>query len=359
MTRLADTVEDLTREWFTEALREGGTIGADVTVTSATSTLVGTGQLGLVVRTDLEYDTGTDAPASVIAKLPSRDAGSRQLGATMGVYEAEVRFYQEIVPLVDARIPHMHWGDVEPESGRFTLVMDNLAPGSTVGDMVAGCSLDHAELAVMELVGLQARSWDSQALLDKKWISDIARTDMLFGGVAAAVDPFLERFTPRLEPEHVKLVQKLGPKASAYPSAAWKRPFVVAHGDYRLDNMMFGNNSSAPPISILDWQTARLAPPLVDAAIFLGSCVSPDDRQAHEKDLIGRYHDGLVKGGVTGFTLEDCFESYRRSSLYPFLLTILASMALEQTERGDAMWARMIRGTADLILVTGASDVLN
>jgi len=359
MTRLADSVEDLTPEWFTEALREGGTIGGDATVTSAKSSLVGTGQLGKVVLTELGYDTGTAGPASLIAKLPSSDAGSRQLGVMMGAYEAEVRFYQEIVPLVAVAAPRMHFGDIEPDTGRFTLLIDNLTPLSTVGDMVAGCSMEHAELALLALVGLQAPSWDCPALLDKKWISDIARTQLLFDTVPTAVEVFLERFTPRLEPEHVALVRELGPKAPAYPSAVWKGPLAVAHGDYRLDNVMFGNAWPAPPVSIIDWQVARLAPPLVDAATFLGSCVSPDDRRAHETDLIARYHDGLVRLGVTGFTLDDCLESYRRCSLYSFLLTILASMTLEQTERGDAMWARMLSGTADLILSTRASDILD
>jgi aminoglycoside phosphotransferase (APT) family kinase protein len=151
----------------------------------------------------------------------------------------------------------------------------------------------------------------------------------------------------------------LGPKAASYPERAWQRPFVVAHGDYRLDNMMFGVEPSAPPISVIDWQACRLAPPLVDAAIFLGACVSPDDRRAHEKDLISRYHAGLVERGVSGFSLEDCFESYRRCSLYPFLLTVAVSMTLERTERGDAMWARMVRDTADLIQATGAADLLD
>jgi aminoglycoside phosphotransferase (APT) family kinase protein len=219
--------------------------------------------------------------------------------------------------------------------------------------------MEHAELAVLELVKLQAPSWDGPVVLEKPWIADPIRTQMLFGSVPAAVEPFLARFAPRLEPEHVQLVRDLGPKAAAYPERAWRRPFVVAHGDYRLDNMMFGVGSAAPPISIIDWQAVRLAPPLIDAAIFLGACVNPTDRREHEHDLLRRYHEGLVASGVTGFTFTDCLESYRRCSLYPFLLTIAVSMTLEQTERGDAMWARMVRDTADLIRATGASDVLD
>lgn len=358
MTHIVDTVGDLTPEWFTAALREGGTIGDGVCVTSAKNELVGTGQLGLVARADLEYDA-EGGPDSLIVKLPSQDVGSRQLGAAMGVYEAEVRFYQEIAPLVAAQVPRMHWGGLEPHTGRFTLVIDNLSPGSVVGDMVAGCSLDQARLAVTELVKLQSSSWDHPELLGRKWIADSARTERLFAAVPAALGPFLERFADRLEPEHVDLVKRLAPKASHYTTKVWTRPFVVAHGDYRLDNVMFGVDPAAPPISIIDWQAARLAPPLVDVAIFLGACVSPPERRAHERDLLRCYHEGLLSAGVDGFSLDDCWEGYRRSALYPFLLGIAVSMTLERTERGDAMWARLIRDTADLIHTTGAADILD
>ncbi|MEZ0366076.1 phosphotransferase [Mycobacterium sp. pUA109] len=358
MTHIVDTVGDLTPEWFTGALCEGGTIGEEVSVTSAKTELVGTGQLGLVVRADLEYDA-EGGPASLIVKLPSQDASSRHLGAAMGVYEAEVRFYQEIEPLVTVQVPRMHWGGLEPQTGRFTLVIDNLSPGSVVGDMVVGCSLEHARLAVMELVKLQSSSWDHPELLGRKWIADAARTEMLFAAVPAALGPFLERFADRLEPEHIDLVKQLAPKASLYTTKAWKRPFVVAHGDYRLDNVMFGVDPAAPPISIIDWQAARLAPPLVDVAIFLGACVSPAERRAHERDLLRRYHEGLRSAGVEGFSLDDCWEGYRRAALYPFLLGVAMSMTLERTERGDAMWARLMRDTADLVHATGAADVLD
>lgn len=355
---IVDTVDELTPEWFTAALREGGTIDEGVTVTSASSQLVGTGQLGLVVRTDLEYDV-PGGPASLITKLPSLDPGSRQMGVVLRAYEAEVRFYQEVLPYVDARVPAMHWGDVDPSTGRFTLVIDNLAPGSVAGDMIAGCDMDRAELAIMELVKLQAPGWNAPSLHGISWLADESRTQMFFDGVPAAVGPFLDRLGSRLEPEHAKLVQELGPKAPAYPTKAWHQPFAVVHGDYRLDNVMFGVDSAAEPVSIIDWQAVRLGPPLVDVAVFLGSCVDPEDRRAHEREMIARYHDGLVRGGVTSFSVDDAWESYRHSALWPFLLGIVAVMTLERTERGDELFARMVRDTADLIQRTGAAQILD
>jgi aminoglycoside/choline kinase family phosphotransferase len=358
VVEIVDAVEDLTSEWFTEALREGGSIGAGVSVTSARSKPIGTGQLGLVARAQLEYDTAS-GPASLIVKLPSQDAGSRQLGTAMGVYEAEVRFYQEVAPRIDAHVPHMHWGAVESDTGRFTLVIDDLSPGSVVGNMVEGCSIEHARSAVLELVNLQAPSWDDQGLLRRGWIANTARTQALFDAVPLALEPFIDRFADRLESDDVALVKRLAPQAPGYVGKAWQRPFVVTHGDYRLDNLMFGVEPAAAGVCIVDWQGARLGPPLTDVATFLGSCVSREQRRALEPDLLRSYHKELLARGVTGFSFDDCWEGYRRAAFYPFLLTVAVSVTIERTERGDAMWAQMLRGAADLIRATGAQNVLD
>jgi aminoglycoside phosphotransferase (APT) family kinase protein len=139
----------------------------------------------------------------------------------------------------------------------------------------------------------------------------------------------------------------------------WKPPFIVGHGDYRLDNMMFGRVPGAPAISVIDWQAARLAPPLLDAAIFLGSCLSVEDRRAHERELLHGYHEKLCEAGIDGFSFADCLESYRGSSLYPFLLTVAVSVTLARTERGDQMWAQLFSASADIVQDTGAAALLD
>jgi aminoglycoside phosphotransferase (APT) family kinase protein len=182
---------------------------------------------------------------------------------------------------------------------------------------------------------------------------------MLFAAVQPAVDLFLERFADRLQPEHLDLVRRLAPHAAGYRARVWEPPYVIAHSDYRLDNMLFGRTPDAPPISVVDWQGTRLGPPLLDAAVFLASCVTPEDRREHQRDLLRSYHDRLVTAGVSGFSYDDCQESYRRCSLWPFLLGIAVSVTVVQTERGDAMWARLVSGAAELVLDTGAAELLD
>jgi hypothetical protein len=356
---IADTVADLTPGWFTATLRESGTIAEGDAVISAEAEPFGTGQVGLVVHARLAYDDpAADAPSTLVVKLPSPDAGSRGMAAAMGLYEAEVRFYEEIAPRLGPAIPRMHWGAVDAPAGRFTLVLDDLSGVADVGNMVAGCGPEQAALAIDQLADFQAPVWGDPDLPTRPWL-DSTRTDMLFAAVQPAADLFLERFADRLEPEHLDLVRRLAPHAAGYRAQVWEPPYVVAHSDYRLDNMLFGRTPEAPAISVVDWQGARLAPPLLDAAVFLASCVTPEDRRAHERDLLRSYHDRLVAAGVSGFSYDDCLESYRRCSLWPFLLGVAVSVTIMQTERGDAMWARLVRGAAELVLDTDAAELLD
>ena len=298
MPELADTIEDLTADWFTAALREGGTLDDGCSVVSADSRLFGTGQFGLVARATLEYDdAGLEAPASVVVKLPSPDPGSRGLGIAIGAYEAEVRFYNEIAPRVDVEVPTVHWGDVEPGTGRITLVLEDLSGSCQVGDAVAGGTPEQAAAAVAQLVKLQAPLWNDPGLRELDWLSSPARTQALFDVVEPALPLFRERFSKRLDPRQLALVERLGPKAAEYPAKAWTEPLVVVHGDFRLDNLLFSTGHDPLDATVIDWQGVRLGPPLIDVGIYLSSCLSPEDRRAHEEALLRGYHDGLVAAG--------------------------------------------------------------
>jgi hypothetical protein len=356
---IVDTIEELTPGWFTGTLRDGGTLSSAAAVSEVRSELMGNGQVGMVVRCELGYDgDAPDAPESVVVKLPSAEPGNRQIGIAMGLYENEVRFYREVAPQAGITVPRLHWGDVEPASGRITLVIDDLTTCAEVGDMIATATPEQAELAFAELVKLQAPLWNDPQLRSLPWLADPSRAQMLFDAVAPAIEPFKAAYGERLEPEHVALIERLGPKASTWPARALVDPLVVIHGDFRLDNMLFGTAPDAPPISILDWQACRLGPPLLDHSIFLGSCMSVEDRRTHERDLLRGYHQGLVDAGVRGFTFEDCLESYRISSLYPLLLTVSMSLFLAHTDRDREVWTQLLRGTAELVHDLGAATVL-
>ena len=139
---------DITDEWMSQAL------GVDVAIVEEQR--VGTGQVGMCVRYRLEGSE--DAPARVVAKLPSDDDVSRATGMAMRNYEREVRFYNEIAPTVGIRTPRCYHADWDQASGLFVLLLEDLAPAQQ-GDQIEGCTLEEAALALDELAKLHAPRW--------------------------------------------------------------------------------------------------------------------------------------------------------------------------------------------------------
>jgi hypothetical protein len=112
------------------------------------------------------------------------------------------------------------------------------------------------------------------------------------------------------------------------------------------------------PVVVFDWQAVRLGPPLVDACIYLGGCLPEAERQRAERDLLRVYHDDLLTRGVTGFTFDDVWQSYRWSVFWGLLLSVSIGMQLERTERGDELFAGMFCAYAQMAQELESEELL-
>jgi len=118
-------------------------------------------------------------------------------------------------------------------------------------------------------------------------------------------------------------------------------PWTVAHGDFRLDNLLFGTRAGAPPVVVVDWQTVTHGPGISDLSYFLGAGLLTEARRRHEADLVRTYHDVLRAAGVTDLGWDECWAQYRRYTFAGLIMAIAASMLVEQTDRGDDMFVTM------------------
>ena len=332
----ADT---LSAEWFSSVL------GA--TVTDVQVEPVGGGLIARMVRARLEYDSDTDAPRSVVVKFPTDDQGSLGLALAMGMYELEVRFYQDVAPhLNDMSIPRCHLAEHDADSGMFTLVLEDLSGSTMPGDVLTPCTLDECAAALKELAKFQAPLWNSNAMQQLDWLTDSRRTLGVFDSLPAGLEPFIARFGAALEPEHVELFRSVLPKSGEWVRG-WAAPTVVQHGDFRSDNLLFGHN---PAVTVIDFQTIRLGPPGLDPAYFLGSSLTTEDRRAYERDLISGYHRQLLDHGVTDFDFDDCWTAYRAGAMYGVFLFVGMASQVESTERGDRVIVNQIKRYADMAI---------
>jgi Ser/Thr protein kinase RdoA (MazF antagonist) len=270
----------------------------------------------------------------------------------------EVNFYRELAHSVQIRTPRCHYATIDPTSGEFILVLEDLAP-CRPGDQLAGCSVDQAALAMDELAKLHAPHWGDARLAGLPWLNrstpeSIERTGQLLGDLFPL---FIERYSERLAPEHVQVAEHFMRSLSSWLQQR-RPPFVVQHGDYRLDNMLFGTEAGGYPLAVVDWQTAVLGPPLSDASYFLGAGLLPEARRKNEQALLRQYYDALQAYGVEGFSWERCWLDYRRYAYSGFLMAVAASMLVVQTERGDEMFLTMASRHGAQILDLEAEDLL-
>lgn len=314
LTPLPTIPEEITPAWLTAALRSSGALPAG-TVRQIEAEVIGTGVgfIGTIARLKVTYDGApADSPATLIAKLPSPDPGSRMVGVAFGLYEREVRFYADLSDDCGLPAPKCYFAYYDAAAGQSVILLEDLAGGDW-GDQVAGATLEQAAISIDALGRFHARWWQSPEFETHAWVTsgiEIIRQPIQLM-YETAWRPALERFG-HLFPEEVRaMIPDLGRRTMATLDAMKEYPETLCHGDYRPDNIFYGAAGSGRPLVVCDWQSPSRGPAVVDAAYFITGSLEPDDRRKHEVELLRRYHDHLVEGGVKDYPLEQLKEDYR------------------------------------------------
>ena len=327
---------DVTPEWLTDVLGRAGALTQGVAVRSFESAPIGTGQMADTTRFTLTLDEPGAGPESVVGKFASADDQSRGTGLALRAYEIEVRFYREVAARIGARVPAVYLAEVEPDTGWFTLVMEDIA-GAAQGDQIAACSPDIAAAVLDEMAGLHAPCWEAPELEGLEWLNRATPESdgFLLSLVPSLLPGFLERYADTLAPEHQEVCRLFVEHLPAYLRLRGG-PRTASHGDFRLDNLLFQPGNPRPVV--VDWQTAAWGGASVDVAYFIGGCLGTEDRRAHEQELLAQYHDALRRRGVRDYSLARLRADSRRDTFAGILMAIVASMVVQRTERGDLMF---------------------
>jgi hypothetical protein len=343
---------DVTPEWLTAVLRRAG---HDVSVRTIGSAPVGTGQMAHNERFAITYDGDADgAPASVVGKFPSPRDESRAAGAAGG-YRNEVRFYTDLASGLAVRTPACLYGAVSDDSTVFTLILEDLAPARQ-GDQLAGCTPDQLVVAAENLAGLHALRWCDPTLRDLEWIGS-SLGDQAVMIVKIVTPMFVERYGDRLSPETVQVLEAFAAGVEQWFATEPDR-FTVVHGDYRLDNLLFGTSEGGDPVAVVDWQTLAIASGGRDLAYLLGNSVEPVLRREVEGDVRAAYHARLVELGVTDVDVVTIVADERHGAFQGPFITMLGAIAVGRTERGDDMFVAMAERSAAQIRDLDALDLL-
>ncbi|MDP9166436.1 MAG: ecdysteroid 22-kinase family protein [Actinomycetota bacterium] len=348
---LVDRPSDLTAAWLTSSIGAGR-------VSRFAYDRIGTGQMSECYRVALTYADGERGPASVVLKCAAADPSSRQTGLVMGLYEREVRFYTDIAPRINDQgsvVAPCHHAAYDPATGAFDLLLGDAAP-AVVGDEIGGATVEQATMALTRLGWLHGPLLDDAALAGAEWLNRESPLNQVL--MAALYAGFLERYRDDVAPEHRDVCDRLVASFDDYlaAEAAPERPRGLIHGDYRLDNMLFGQDGAERALTVVDWQTVTWGPALTDVSYFLGCALPVPARREHSDALVRAYHHAL--GPDAALSLEDVRDGVRRQSFFGVMMAIVSPMLVERTERGDRMFMTMIERHCTHVIDTDALATL-
>lgn len=298
---------------------------------------VGTGQMSLSFRVALDWRNG-EGPASLIAKCPAADAGTRAIATALRCYELELGWYRELAPKLDVACPDCLHLESNDDHTAFALLLEDLSP-SKQGDQLAGASIAQIEAALRQAARLHAPYWGKATLHDIAWLQPTSSaTSMIRQMLAPLYTQFRERYATRLAPEILEMGDAFVARAGAYFD---QRPAVstIQHRDFRIDNLLY--TSDGNHAHVVDWQTLGIGAGAADIAYLIGTSIADADERAREEERLVRYYANELRTLGAACDADAIWQEYRIYAFSGFLMAIIASMNVGRTERGDEMFAVM------------------
>ncbi len=334
----------ITGEWLTQALREKGVIGAQTSVATVTREQVGegVGMMSELSRLVLTYQgDAQSAPATLIAKYPSQNATNREVAMSYNLYERETRYFAELDPLTTACAPVIHLTELDGDN--FIILMEDMADYE-VGDQIVGATLEQTEIAIDELAKLHAPFWERADQI--QWIPHVSNSFHATNMQNLAIsgwDNMVQTFGEFL-PDHVRACKDdLLRSIPALQAHTDRPPITLAHGDFRMENLLYGTAPEHHLVAIIDWQGPLLGRGMQDVTLLMGQSTQTEVRRAHERELLQRYLDGLAALGVSNYEFDQAWDDYRHTHLHNWAYAIVVSGALDgSNERAFAWMSQMI-----------------
>lgn len=329
---IPNSENDLSAGWLHQVMRAGGNAAFPAIRDVAVEQIgVGVGMVGTILRCRLTYFNSDAGPESLIVKLPSSHPPTLQAAQTLQLYRREYDYYRRLAHHVPIRSPALRYSDFDASDHRFVLVLEDLGAMSTI-DQVDGASPEQAKTAILAIARMHGHYWDQVNRPPVSLFNDPAnsrRPKLTQSIYQTSLPVALQRFGSHFTDSMRRLAEQYGQRLAEHRATVASGPQTFTHGDYRLDNMLFGSDAADDDFAVVDWQVCGISSGLYDVAYFLSSSVDPPVRRQIERDALAEYHDVVREMGAAGFTREECWLSYRRNMLSCLITPIIAGSRLD------------------------------
>ena len=321
----------------------------------------GAGMLGVIARLHLQYEAEAGPISSVVVKCATPTVANRAVAMTFHMYEREVRFFQELADRLQEGVPACYAAEIDLESGDFVLVLEDLA-GYRPGDQAAGCDLDDARRCIDVMARLHSAWWGATDDPQLSWVPTVDG-ELHRGGMVPAAqatwEPFVANFGQLVDPSIIAAGSRYLAALPELHMRMGQSPQTLIHGDFRLDNLLFGTQDGHHPIALVDWQGIIVSKGVHDLAYLLSQNLKSELRREHERDLVGEYHAKLEQHGVTGYSSSQCWDDYCVAALWLFEYAIIIGGGLDPAnDRGTAFMSGLVERSSRTIVDLDLLDLL-
>lgn len=356
MIEIIESREQITAAWLSKTLAASG---VNATVVDVEVEPIIAGYYGSSSRLTPRYEQDDGSlPRSLFLKMATEHQIARETAAQGGMYRYELGFYRELADWVNISTPRCYAAEIADDGATFVLLLEDAAPLKQP-DQILGLDLAKGRLAMQELAGLHASTWQAHGMENCDWANiDVAMAEGLAGGMIQLKPLFVENFGADLSPVEIEILGRLTEKAKDY----WRYTVECSnqasvHGDFRADNMLFGEREGKPAMVAIDWIGA-VSSSGRDLGHFLGTSLLPKDRKAHEQELLTLYHKTLCAQGVTDISLQQCIDDYRVNLLYPVFVVVTATASVNVDTRGRELFLTMFKRSCEAIRDMNALEII-
>ncbi len=355
-----ESADDITPDVLTSLLRRHD---PEATVTDVT---IGHTWQGTTSHLHLEVkyaDPHTRLPQRLFIKtqlgtvhdLPEAfDESLSEGGGGTVLYDDETRFYRDLRPDLSVETMTTYFADHLDGPSQFLILGEDITlRGAQVPDAVAGLTVEQVDALLATLSRVHAPFWASPRLAgggDLNWLEDPVTgkfAEFLRANGFAIIRALVEA------PYKTELLAAAGTDMNGMEAAFWtlqervaRGPITLLHGDPHPRNTYALPDGT---MGVLDWQLIRRGSWSHDVGYALIAALLPEQRRAHERDLLDRYRGRLLDAGVTSAPdREAMWAAYRESPAWGFCMWAIAPDQMYSVEVVSAVLRRFAEAYDDL-----------
>lgn len=343
------TVEEITPEWLTAALRTrapGVTVRGVEVVDSIFTTCS---------KFRLKLDRDDQAKRAGIPEFVILKGGFEEQGRLWcQMHEREVRGYRDVYPVVKLPSPICYFADYDAERRQGIVIMEDLKQrGVTFCNALRPQTFEQAARRLTHLARFHARTWNSPELQPGGRWSDLV-------DFFEIMRPFVDH---HLEPETwAKFIAS--PRGAAvsvrFHDREWmldafdkqerfarRLPHCVLHGDVHLGNLYIEPDGTPGFLDTL----ASHGPGMLEVSYFISASVDVADRPRWEGALVQLYLDELTRNGVDAPAFDEAMLQYAILFVYGYFIWITTQSRYQPEAVNTANAARMSAAMLDHNLI--------